>query len=196
MEETKARVDALIVKLEDLSPEVRLDAVKELSTIDKEHALPALHWAIQNELDERVRNAARDAYQSLSQLAEAQPKKEPAPAAAADKTREIEHPKVKPVVLEEGLPNLLGRISFYVAAAVLILYLSVRFVESGQDPDNIPAIFHYSRVGIAAMSIPGLGLGILGLIRRGYKHLPAYVGTVLNGIIFLLFFLSVVLGVF
>jgi len=82
MEETKARVDALIVKLGDLSPEVRLDAIKELSSIDKEHALPALHWAIQNELEDHVRNAARDAYQKLSQLAEAPAKEKPAPAAA------------------------------------------------------------------------------------------------------------------
>ena len=65
MGETRARVDALIAKLGDVSDEVRLEAIEELSTIDKEHALPALHWAIQNEMDETVRNVARDAYHQI-----------------------------------------------------------------------------------------------------------------------------------
>ena len=191
MEETKARVDALILKLNDLSPEIRLEAIKELSTIDKQHALPALHWAIQNELDDAVRNAARDAYQTLSQLNEAPPDK--SPSATADKTREIEHPKVKAVVLEEGLPNSLGRLSLYFATAVIILYIAVIIIESGQDQTNIPVFFKRCRVVIPALSIPGLVLGILALTKRGYKHFFAYIGMVTNAIIFLLFSLKVLL---
>ena len=41
MPETKARVDALIEKLGDLSADVRLEAIEELGNVDKDHALPA-----------------------------------------------------------------------------------------------------------------------------------------------------------
>lgn len=97
--------------------------------------------------------------------------------------------------MEEGTPNPLGRYSLYVAATVIILYLGVRIIESGQDPTNVPAIFRYCRVVIGSLSIPGLGLGILGLTRRGAKLIAAYFGTIINGIGFVLFFLSVILRV-
>lgn len=193
MAETKARVDELIGKLNDLSPEVRLEAIRELGTIDKEHALPALHWAIQNEADEKVRNAARDAYQKLSVLAQQEQQK--AKASTGDKTRNMERPHIQAVTMEEGRPNPLGRYSLYVTATMVVLYLGVMFIESGQDTTDIPAIFRYCRVIIGALSIPGLGLGVLGLTRKGCKLIAAYAGTIINGIAFLLFFLSVILRV-
>jgi len=195
MPETKARVDALIEKLGDLSPEVRLEAIEELSTIDRVHALPALHWAIQNELDEGVRNAARDAYQKLYKPANAAEENAEA-AAPADKTRRIDRPKVKAVTIEEGVPNPLGRVSFYIAALIVIAYMVLMIIESGQDPANVPAGFHYCRLVIGALSVPGLGLGILALTKRGSQHLGAWVGTVVNGIVFLVFVLRVIIRLF
>jgi hypothetical protein len=190
MAETKARVDELVGKLSDLSPEVRLEAIKELGTIDKEHALPALHWAIQNEADESVRNAARDAYQKLSVLARQEQQK--AKASTGDKTRNMERPHIQAVTMEEGRPNPLGRYSLYVVATMIVLYLGVMFISSGQDQENLPAIFRYADLGISALSVPGLGLGILGLTRKGRKVIAAYFGTIMNGIAFLLFFLNVI----
>lgn len=190
MAATKARVDELIAKLNDLSPEVRLEAINELGTIDKEHALPALHWAIQNEADEKVRNAARDAYQKLSVRAQQEQRK--AKASTGDKTRDMERPHIQAVTMEEGRPNPFGRYSLYVAATMIVLYLGVMFISSGQDQANLPAIFRYADLGIGALSVPGLGLGILGLTRRGAKLIAAYAGTIMNGIAFLLFFLKVI----
>jgi hypothetical protein len=196
MPEVNARVDALIEKLGDLSPQVRLEAIQELSTVDRQHALPALHWAIQNEPDESVRNAARDAYQKLYRPNNATNAKAASAAPAADKTRRLDHATVKPVTLDEGAPNPLGRVSFYTAALVIICHMVLMIVQSGQDPGRIPAGFSYCRLLINLLSIPGLGLGILALTKHGYQRLAAWVGTVVNGIVFVVFFLRVIVRLF
>jgi hypothetical protein len=194
MADTKARVDELVQQLSDISPEVRLRAIEGLGAVDKDHALPALHWAIQNELDDDVRNAARDAYQRLSRAAFQEQQK--AKATSGDKTRDMERPRVKAVTMEEGAANPYGRISFYTAAAIIILYLVAMIIETGQDPRHVPAVFRYMRLGLEALSIPGLGLGVLGLTRKRAKMIAAYIGTTINAIIFLVFFLKRILALF
>jgi hypothetical protein len=194
MGEIKARVDALIEKLGDLSADVRLEAIDELGTIDKEHAMPALHWAIQNELDDNVRNAARDAYQRLSRAPDPAPKE--ADAATVDKTRKIDRPRVKAVQLEEGAPNPAGMISFYIGLGVFAALVVERIVISGQDPRHPPVFFLYWRLIAGALSVLGLGLGILGVTKKGEQHLRAIGGTVINAIIVVIYFFAVLLPLF
>ena len=194
MPETKARVDALIEKLGDLSVDVRLEAIDELSNIDKEHALPALHWAIQNELDDNVRNAARDAYQRLSRAPDPAPAE--ADATTADKTRKIDRPRVKAVQLEEGAPNPMGMASFYIGFGVFAALIIEIIVRSGQDPTNPPAFFLYWRLLAGALSVVGLGLGIVGVTKKGEKHLRAITGMVLNAIIVVIYFFAILLPLF
>jgi len=187
MGEIKAQVDALIVKLSDISDQVRLEAIDELSTIDKEHALPALHWAIQNEFDENVRNAARDAYQKLSRAKEAEK------PAAEDKTRAADRPKVKAVVVEEGIANPAGQLAFKLGVGVAVALVVWVFIQSGQDPGKVPAwITWWLRVA-GAFSLPGLVLGIIGLTKKGERHIPAIAGTVLNGFIVIIYVFLVLL---
>jgi hypothetical protein len=194
MEQIKARVDALVQKLNDLSADVRLEAIGELGTIDKEHALPALHWAIQNELDEKVRNAARDAYQRLARAPDPPPRN--AAAATVDKTRKIDRPRVKAVQLEEGAPNPMGMISLYIGLVVFAALVVERIVISGQDPNSPPAFFLYWRLFAGALSVPGLGLGIVGLTKKREKHLRAIGGTVINAVIVVIYFFTILLPMF
>jgi len=192
MPQVKARVDALIQQLRDLSPEVRLEAIEELATIDREHALPALHWAIQNELDDTVRNVARDAYQKLYAQNKAAAQNGGA-TQSVDKTRAAYRPKVKAVVMEEGAPNPAGQLSFYMGFGILGLMFIWMLLSFGHDQTNLPGIFIYWRLGVGALAIPGLGLGILGLIKKGEKHVRAIAGTVINGILVLIYFFRVIL---
>ena len=194
MGEIKARVDALIEKLRDLSADVRLEAIDELGNIDKEHALPALHWAIQNELDDKVRNAARDAYQRLSRAPDPAPKE--ADAATVDKTRKIDRPRVKAVQLEEGAPNPMGTVSLYIGLGVAAALVIEIIVRSGQDPTNPPAFFLYWRLFVGALSVLGLGLGIIGVTKKGEQHLRAIGGTAINGLIVVIYFFTVLLPLF
>ncbi len=191
MGEIKARVDVLVEKLRDVAVEVRLEAIEELSAIDKEHALPALHWAIENELDEDVRNAARDAYQSLSKLEEAPP--EEVDTATADKTRKLDRPKVKAVTLEEGAPNPAGRVSLKIGFGVAIVLIVWVFLQSGQDPGNVPPLFIWWPRVVGAISLLGLVLGIVGITMREEKHVPAIIGTVVNGLIFVIYISAILL---
>jgi hypothetical protein len=190
MGEIRARVDALIEKLSDDSDQIRLEAIDELSTIDKEHALPALHWAIQNELDERVRNAARDAYQKLSRAKQAEKVKE---AVAEDKTRAADRPKVKAVTVEEGAENPAGSLSFKIGVGVAIALVVWVFIQSGQDPGKVPAwITWWLRIA-GAIAYPGLALGVIGLAKKGERHIPAIAGTVLNAFIAIIYIFLVLL---
>jgi hypothetical protein len=190
MGETKARVDALIERLSDVSDQVRLEAIDELSTIDTEHALPALHWAIQNELDERVRNAARDAYQKLSRVKQAEKVQQ---AAAEDKTRAADRPKVKAVTVEEGAENPAGSLSFKLGVLVAVALVVWVFIQSGQDPGRVPAwITWWLRIA-GALSLPGLVLGIIGVAKKGERHIPAIAGTVLNSFIVIVYVFAVLL---
>jgi len=190
MGETQARVDALIVKLDDVSEEVRLEAIEELSTIDKEHALPALHWAIQNEMDETVRNAARDAYQRLSRAGHAASNE--AATEAVDKTRMANRPKVKAVVLEEGAANPAGDFSLRIALLAIVALMMWALIELGQGGKRGALLVWWLRIA-SGISIPGLALGIIGVSTRGEKHLPAIAGTVINALLVIVFFFTVVL---
>jgi len=190
MGEIKARVDALVVKLNDISDQVRLEAISELSTIDREHALPALHWAIQNELDEDVRNAARDAYQKLSRAKLAEKTKE---AAANDKTRAADRPTVRAVTVEEGTENPSGSLSFKLGVVVAVALVIWVFIQSGQDPDDVPGWMTWWLRIAGALSIPGLVFGIIGAAKKGERHIPAIAGTVLNGFIVIVYVFGVLL---
>ena len=190
MGEIKARVDSLVVKLNDISDQVRLEAINELSTIDREHALPALHWAIQNELDENVRNAARDAYQKLSRAKQAEKTKE---TVAEDKTRAADRPTVRAVTVEEGAENPAGSLSFKLGVVVAVALVVWVFIQSGQDPGDVPGwITWWLRIA-GALSLPGLVLGIIGTAKKGERHIPAIAGTVLNGFIVIIYVFGVLL---
>lgn len=192
MPKTKAKVDELIQQLRDLSPEVRLDAISQLTAIDRVHALPALHWAIQNELDDDVRNTARDAYQKLyKQQAASGGGQGNGPA--SDKTRNAQRSKVKAVVLEEGAPNPAGTLSFYIGLGVITAFFILMLLTSGLHPNKWPPVYIYWPVVAGALSAVGLGLGIIGWIRKEERHLGAVTGTVLNGLVVLIYFFKVVL---
>jgi hypothetical protein len=193
MGEVKARVDALIEQLNDLDDGVRLAAIQELSTIDKEHALPALHWAIQNELDENVRNAARDAYQKLSRMATADDNRGN-PGGATDKTRSVDHPKVRAVVVEEGAFNPWGSLSFKIGLFVLAFLFIWVLLDTGQWGEKTTFLVWWLRV-VGGASFLGLALGIIGLSMRGEQHIPAIMGIVGNGFVVLIFFFRVLLPV-
>jgi hypothetical protein len=190
MGETQARVDALIAKLGDVDQQVRLEAIEELGTIDKEHALPALHWAIQNEMDETVRNAARDVYQRLSQVNREVSNNEV--DEGGDKTRMLSRPKVKAVVVEEGAPNPAGDLSLRISLVGIVALMVWLLVELGQAGRRGPVLIWWLRIA-CGISVPGLVLGIVGMATRGERHLPAIAGTVLNGLLLILFFFTVVL---
>jgi len=193
MGEVKARVDALIVKLSDLDSGVRLAAIEELSTIDREHALPALHWAIQNELDESVRNAARDVYQKLSRVKAAQAKAANANnAKAGDKTRMTDRPKVKVVVVEEGAFNPCGTLSFKIAVIVVPLLIVWVLLDAGRIGEQSTFLDWWLWI-TGGLSVPGLALGIIGVSMRGERHIPAIMGIVVNGIVFLVYAARVLL---
>lgn len=190
MVEIQARVDALITKLGDVSDEVRLDAIKELSTIDREHALPALHWAIQNEMDDTVRNAARDAYQRLSR--EKQSEAAAAPVEGGDKTRMVDRPKVKAVVMEEGAANPAGDFSLRIALLAVVALMMWALFDLGQGGQRRPLLVWWLRIA-SGISIPSLVLGIIGMSKKGEKHIPAIAGTIISALIVILFFFRVVL---
>ncbi len=190
MGETQARVDALIAKLGDVSEQVRLDAIEELSTIDKEHALPALHWAIQNEMDEEVRNAARDAYQRLSRADQAGSNE--AVAEGTDKTRMLHRPKVKAVVLEEGAANPAGGFSLSIGLVAVAGLVVWGLIGLGQGGETGTFLVWWLRIA-SGISIPGLVLGIIGVATKREKHLTAIAGTVLNALLVILFLVRVVL---
>jgi hypothetical protein len=195
MGEVKARVDALIVKLGDLDAGVRLAAIQELSTIDKQHALPALHWAIQNELDESVRNAARDAYQKLSRAKAAEVRISNASGnKSQDKTRSADRPKVRAVVVEEGAFNPFGSLSFKIGLIVVALMIVWVALDAGQYGEDTPFLIWWFRI-VGAASFLGLVLGIVGVNMRGEHHIPAIIGIVFNGFVVLVFFLTVLLPV-
>jgi hypothetical protein len=191
MGEVKARVDALIVKLGDLDSGVRLAAIEELGTIDKQHALPALHWAIQNELDESVRNAARDAYQKLSR-AKAVEARASANNKPGDKTRMTDRPKVRAVVVEEGAFNPFGSLSFKIGLIVIALMIVWVLLDAGQYGEDTPFLIWWFRI-VGAASFLGLALGIIGANMKGEHHIPAIIGIVFNGFVVLIFFLTVLL---
>ncbi|MBN1919501.1 MAG: HEAT repeat domain-containing protein [Verrucomicrobia bacterium] len=189
MGEIKARVDALIVRLGDLDNGVRLAAIEELSTLDKDHALPALHWAIENELDDAVRNAARDAYQKLSRIKAIETRA--ANGKAGDRTRSIDRPKVRAVVMEEGAFNPWGSLSFKVGLIAVALLAVWVLLDAGQYGDKTPFLTWWFRI-VGGVAFLGLALGIVGVNMRGEHHIPAIIGIVFNGFVVLIFFASVI----
>lgn len=190
MGEVKARVDALIVQLGDLDAGVRLAAIEELSTLDKDHALPALHWAIQNELEESVRNVARDAYQKLSRIKAAETRAGNPNSKSNDKTRMTDRPKVKAVVVEEGAFNACGSLSFKITFLEVPLLLLWVLLDAGRIGEKTTFLNWWLRI-VGGLSFPGLALGIIGVGMRGERHIPAMIGIVVNGIIFLIYALAV-----
>ena len=117
-------------------------------------------------------------------------------AATADKTRQIDRPRVKAVELEEGTLNPMGMASFYIGLGVAVLLVVEVIVRSGQNPVNPPPFFLYWRLLAGALSVPGLGLGIIGTTKKGYKHLRAVTGVAINGLIVIVYFFTVLLPLF
>ena len=59
------RITQLIRNLKTLDVDLKKQSIDELATFGNEHAEAAIHWAMQNDLDEEVQQHARVAYEKL-----------------------------------------------------------------------------------------------------------------------------------
>lgn len=59
------RITKLIRNLKTLDVDLKKQSIDELATLRNEHAEAALHWAMQNDLDEEIRRYASAAYEKL-----------------------------------------------------------------------------------------------------------------------------------
>jgi hypothetical protein len=59
------RITRLIRNLKTLDVDLKKQSIDELATLGNEHAEAALHWAMQNDLDEEIQQYARAAYEKL-----------------------------------------------------------------------------------------------------------------------------------
>ena len=59
------RITQLIRNLKTLDVDLKKQSIDELATFGNEHAEAAIHWAMQNDLDEEIQQYARSAYEKL-----------------------------------------------------------------------------------------------------------------------------------
>ncbi len=174
-------IGQLIDCLRNECPLVRKRAVDELSRLDDEHALTALHWAMRNELDEEIRLTAKKAYERLRALHVREEEKE-----------EKETPITKFVeTVIEVPPNLFGSWSLRIACiSIVLLMVGVLLAAPymGKPPMFVQIIGHIGRFLPAA----GVFAGIVGVVQQNIRKIGAITGLTINLVILILGILRLV----
>jgi len=179
-------IEALVTKLRDTDVEVRKEALDKLSEVDdRKYVVPAIHWTMMNDMDEEIRSHARKIYERMGELEKAGSHSSivDAGAGAASAGSEESRTRVRPAM---GWPNLWGTwsIHFSLLSILIIIVAMLWCIPYGSKIPRFLQILEF--VGLS-FAVPGMGLGVAGMILAGERKRSTSIGgLVLNGIILLI----------
>ena len=180
------KIDRLITELRDSDSEIRRRALDELSEVDdKKHVVPAIHWTMLNDIDDEIREYAREIYLKIGeqQKTAAAVVAEEAPAKKTEAVEEERRVHIRPAL---GWPNPWGTwsVHFSLFSIGLIIVTLLWGIAYGAAKPDFLQILEYVGLGL---TVPGIFLGIMGLVLAGKrKKTTPIAGLILNGIILLI----------
>ncbi len=180
------KIDKLITDLRDSNPDVRREALDELSKLeDRKHAIPAIHWTMLNDVDDGIREYAREIYLRIGKQEKAKVKtgEEELSGREAKPGKEERRVHLKPTM---GWPNPFGTWSIHFSLMSITLIIASSLIQILVGNEEIPFLIMLHYIGLGC-TIPGLLLGIIGLVRaRERKKSTPVWGLILNGSIILI----------
>ena len=175
------KVDKLITDLRNDDVDVRREALDELSKLeDRKYAIPAIHWTMLNDVDNGIREYAREIYLRIGKQEKAgvETAADETSAREAEPAKEEKRVHLKPTM---GWPNPFGTWSIHFSLLSITLIIVSSLIQLPFGSEEIPFLIMLQYIGLGC-TIPGLFLAVIGLVRaRERKKSTPVWGLILNG---------------